>query len=73
MKRTMARPLPSGRMTRGHALAFAALVGAGGVWLLLEKVRGFLGAGAEGEGGILEFELGGTFGVHLVKGRECHV
>lgn len=39
MKRTAVRPLPSGRMGRPHALAFALLAGAGGVWLLLEKVR----------------------------------
>jgi 4-hydroxybenzoate polyprenyltransferase len=38
MKRTMNRPLPAGRMSRPHALAFAALAGAGGVWLLAEKV-----------------------------------
>lgn len=38
MKRTAARPLPSGRMSRAHALAFAALMGAGGVALLYEKV-----------------------------------
>jgi heme O synthase-like polyprenyltransferase len=39
MKRTMARPLPTGRMSRAHALVFAAVTGVGGVYLLLEKVR----------------------------------
>ena len=42
MKRTMNRPLPTGRMTPRHGLAFAAVAGVGGVWLLAEKV----GAGA---------------------------
>eukprot|EP00887_Chlorella_sp_A99_P002564 scaffold6.g2564.t1 len=48
MRRTAARPLPSGRMGRAHALAFAVAVGAGGVWLLAEKTNGLtaaLGAG----------------------------
>lgn len=39
MKRTMNRPLPTGRLSRAHALAFAATCGIGGVWLLAEKVR----------------------------------
>ena len=39
MKRTMNRPLPTGRMSRPHALAFAAACGLSGVWLLAEKVR----------------------------------
>ena len=39
MKRTMNRPLPTGRMSRPHALAFAAACGLGGVWLLADKVR----------------------------------
>jgi heme O synthase-like polyprenyltransferase len=43
MKRTMNRPLPTGRVSRAHALAFAALAGVGGVWLLAEKVRGGCG------------------------------
>ncbi|KAG7672635.1 putative Protoheme IX farnesyltransferase, mitochondrial [Nannochloris sp. 'desiccata'] len=40
MRRTLNRPLPAGRMSRAHALAFAAITGAGGVWLLLEKTNG---------------------------------
>ena len=43
MKRTMNRPLPTGRMSRPHALAFAAACGLGGVWLLADKVRAWLG------------------------------
>lgn len=39
MQRTMARPLPSGRMSRAHALAFALLTGAGGVYMLLDKTN----------------------------------
>jgi protoheme IX farnesyltransferase len=39
MRRTLNRPLPAGRMSRAHALAFAAITGAGGVWLLLEKTN----------------------------------
>ncbi|KAI7845683.1 hypothetical protein COHA_000797 [Chlorella ohadii] len=39
MKRTMNRPLPTGRMSRPHALAFAAACGLGGVWLLAEKTN----------------------------------
>ena len=51
MKRTMNRPLPAGRMSRAHALAFAAACGVGGVWLLAEKVRcGGGGAGTCGGG-----------------------
>jgi hypothetical protein len=38
MKRTMNRPLPTGRLSPRHALAFAALMGVGGVLLLAEKV-----------------------------------
>jgi protoheme IX farnesyltransferase len=45
MKRTMNRPLPTGRVSRGHALAFAALAGVGGVWLLAEKVRACVDVG----------------------------
>ncbi|PRW44545.1 Protoheme IX mitochondrial [Chlorella sorokiniana] len=39
MKRTMNRPLPTGRMSRPHALAFAAACGLGGVWLLADKTN----------------------------------
>ena len=39
MKRTAHRPLPTGRMSRPHALAFAAICGVGGVLLLLEKTN----------------------------------
>lgn len=39
MRRTAARPLPSGRMSRPHALAFALLAGAGGVALLADKTN----------------------------------
>ncbi|KAL6779879.1 COX10 [Auxenochlorella protothecoides x Auxenochlorella symbiontica] len=48
MRRTAARPLPSGRMGRGHALAFAAATGLAGVGLLAAKTNGLtagLGAG----------------------------
>lgn len=39
MRRTAARPLPSGRMTRLHALAFALLAGSGGIALLADKTN----------------------------------
>lgn len=39
MRRTANRPLPGGRMSRAHALAFALVAGAGGVALLLEKTN----------------------------------
>lgn len=39
MNRTCNRPLPAGRMARGHALAFAALAGAAGLWVLAQQVR----------------------------------
>ncbi len=38
MVRTCNRPLPAGRMSRPHALAFAVLAGGAGLWLLHEKV-----------------------------------
>lgn len=38
MRRTMRRPLPSGRMSRAHALSFAIAMGVGGVSLLAYKV-----------------------------------
>jgi hypothetical protein len=49
MARTQNRPLPAGRMTRGHALAFAAVAGAAGLYILAEKVRK-TGAAAAFEG-----------------------
>jgi protoheme IX farnesyltransferase len=51
MKRTALRPLPSGRMSRPHALAFALLAGGGGVWLLADKTNAI--AAALGAGNIL--------------------
>lgn len=39
MERTKRRPLPLGKLSRGHALLFAGVLGVGGVWLLAEKVR----------------------------------
>ena len=48
MRRTASRPLPSGRMSRTHALVFAAVTGASGVWVLLKETNGLtaaLGAG----------------------------
>jgi protoheme IX farnesyltransferase len=48
MSRTAVRPLPQGRMSRGHALAFALMTGGAGVWVLLNKVNSttaMLGAG----------------------------
>jgi hypothetical protein len=45
MSRTCNRPLPAGRLGRLQALAFAATMGAGGLWILAEKV------GEEGGGG----------------------
>lgn len=39
MKRTAARPLPSGRLSRPHALAFAAVAGVGGIWILAGKTN----------------------------------
>ncbi len=48
MTRTAARPLPQGRMSRAHALGFAVVTGATGVYILLNKVNGTaaaLGAG----------------------------
>lgn len=38
MKRTMQRPLPSGRLTSGHALAWASTVGLAGTGLLAYQV-----------------------------------
>ncbi|GAQ88088.1 Heme A farnesyltransferase [Klebsormidium nitens] len=48
MRRTMRRPLPSGRMSRAHALSFAITMGVGGVSLLASKTNPLtaqLGAG----------------------------
>lgn len=39
MRRTATRPLPSGRMGRGHALAFAIVTGLSGVGLLAQKTN----------------------------------
>lgn len=38
MTRTCNRPLPAMRMSRTHAIAFAAVVGSFGLWLLSQKV-----------------------------------
>ncbi|KXZ41674.1 hypothetical protein GPECTOR_325g41 [Gonium pectorale] len=39
MTRTRNRPLPAGRMGRLHALAFAAVCGTAGLWILNEKAN----------------------------------
>lgn len=39
MRRTAARPLPAGRMSRTHAAIFALATGIGGVYLLAEKTN----------------------------------
>lgn len=39
MSRTAVRPLPTGRMSRGHALAFALITGVSGIYILNEKVN----------------------------------
>lgn len=44
MKRTALRPLPSGRMTRLHALTFAAALGIGGTYLLSQKTNNLTAA-----------------------------
>mmetsp|Transcript_9635 Transcript_9635/g.27570 ORF Transcript_9635/g.27570 Transcript_9635/m.27570 type:complete len:477 (-) Transcript_9635:10-1440(-) len=44
MKRTMNRPLPSARVSRVHALAFAIATGAGGVLLLADKTNNLTAA-----------------------------
>lgn len=38
MERTKRRPLPMGRLTRGHALLFAGLAGSAGVYILATQV-----------------------------------
>ena len=38
MKRTQRRPLPAGRMSMAHALAFAAVTGLGGIGILASQV-----------------------------------
>jgi len=48
MTRTAVRPLPTGRMSRMHALAFAVVTGVGGIYILSTKVNNItasLGAG----------------------------
>ncbi|KAK3262775.1 Protoheme IX farnesyltransferase, mitochondrial [Cymbomonas tetramitiformis] len=44
MNRTMRRPLPAGRITRGHALAFAVTTGLTGISLLLWKTNNLTAA-----------------------------
>ncbi|GFR43671.1 hypothetical protein Agub_g4779, partial [Astrephomene gubernaculifera] len=39
MSRTRNRPLPAGRMGRLHAVAFAAVCGAAGIWVLHDKTN----------------------------------
>ena len=39
MKRTMRRPLPTGRVTARHALAFAGVAGAAGIAVLYYQAR----------------------------------
>ena len=39
MRRTMLRPLPTGRLSRAHALAFAGLTGISGIAILASQVR----------------------------------
>ena len=39
MTRTAIRPLPAGRMSRAHALVFALITGASGVYVLLDRVN----------------------------------
>ena len=39
MERTKRRPLPLGRLSRGHALAFAGVLGTAGVAILAYQVR----------------------------------
>jgi hypothetical protein len=61
MARTRGRPLPAGRMSRRHALAFAAAAGAGGLWLLAEKVgaRAGLRGGRGGRGALADMRISG--------------
>ena len=39
MKRTQRRPLPAGKMSMAHALAFAAVTGLGGIGVLASQVQ----------------------------------
>ena len=38
MERTKRRPLPTGRLSRGHALLFAGLAGSAGIYILATQV-----------------------------------
>ncbi|GBG69123.1 hypothetical protein CBR_g3821 [Chara braunii] len=55
MKRTMRRPLPSGRIGMGHAIAFATLMGLAGVGVLAWKTDGL--TAAMGAGNIALYTL----------------
>ena len=39
MERTKRRPLPTGRLSRGHALLFAGLAGCAGIYILATQVH----------------------------------
>ena len=74
MARTARRPLPSGRMSREHALAFATtagLTGVGSLALLVNPTTAALGAATIGESQLLVWEVMGWFNVRLVS-CSCH-